>query len=69
MSTETRDYTVTLTLILYPNASSAEEALSIAYEAAFGNDPQELLGQAEVPLESLTAREGYWTSIPDENYE
>ena len=52
-----KTYTVDVKVRMFVQATSKGEAADIAYEAALGNDPQNLIGQSEVTHISHTSHQ------------
>jgi ribosomal protein S27AE len=60
-----KTYTVDVKVRMFVQATSKGEAADIAYEAALGNDPQNLIGQSEVTHidQTLDVVEGFHSLI------
>jgi ribosomal protein S27AE len=60
-----KTYTVDVKVRMFVRATSKGEAADIAYEAALGNDPQNLIGQSEVTHidQTLDVVEGFHSLI------
>lgn len=60
-----KTYSVDVKVRMFVQATNAEEASEIAYEAALGNDPRGVLGQSEVQHidETLDVVEGFHSLI------
>lgn len=65
---EKKIYTVTAFTTNFVEAEDYNEAISVVYEALLGNDKNNILGNSEVHITTMIAREGYHSSIRDEEY-
>ena len=61
-------YTVTSFSTHFVEANDANEALNIVYEALLGNDKDNILGNGEIHQQTMIARQGYHSTIKDEEY-
>lgn len=61
-------YTVTAFTTHFVNAENESEAMDIVYEALLGNDIGNILSTGEVHQTTMIARQGYHSSIRDEEY-
>lgn len=60
-----KTYSVDVKVRMFVQAENASEAANIAYEAALGNDPTNILGESEVEhiIETLDVVEGFHSLI------
>lgn len=61
-------YTVTAFTTHFAIAKDENEASNIVYEALLGNDKQGVLSSGEVHITTMIARQGYHSTIKDEEY-
>lgn len=61
-------YTVTAFSTHFVEANSEDEALNIVYEALLGNDENNVLCNGEIHQQTMIARQGYHSTIKDEEY-